>query len=74
MLTHARMRLAASSASTVLPAQHAVLVGEREAHQFELVGLDRLRDRFGLARLFGSPEAVALDKILRGGFRLASRH
>ena len=30
-----------------LAAQHAVLIGEREAHQFELVFLDRLRDRLG---------------------------
>ncbi len=48
-----------------LAAQHAVLVGEGEAHQLELVLLDRLRDRLGLPRLLAGPKAVTLDKAFR---------
>jgi hypothetical protein len=49
-----------------LAAQHAVLIGEGEAHQFELVLLDRLRNVFRVARLLAGPQAVVLDEAHRG--------
>ena len=55
-----------------LAAQHAVLVGKREAHQFELVALDLLRDGLGLPRLFGGPETVTLDETCGGS--ISRRH
>ena len=45
-----------------LAAQDAVLVGEREAHQFELVRLDRTLDLARQPRLIGRPQAVAIDE------------
>ena len=55
-----------------LAAQHAVLIGEREAHQFELVLLDRLRDRLGGARLLVGPKTVPLDEAGGGAVAEAS--
>jgi hypothetical protein len=55
-----------------LAAQHAVLVGERKPHQFELVLLDVLRDRRRGLGLFVGPELVAVDEGQRGG--TARRH
>ncbi len=52
-----------------LAAQHAVLVGEREPHQFKLAFLDRLLDRLGVARLFVGPQTVALDEGCGGAAR-----
>ena len=49
-----------------LAAQHAVLIGKGEAHDFELVLLDRALDLARRARLFGAPQAVAVDEIQRG--------
>src|SRR6202034_1611841 len=54
-----------------LAAQHAVLVGKGEAHQFELVLLDRPRDGCCLTRLLVGPEAVTFDKA--GDGRSATR-
>ena len=45
-----------------LAAQHAVLIGEREANEFQLVFLDGLLDGLGVTRLLVGPQAVTLDE------------
>jgi hypothetical protein len=45
-----------------LSAQHAVLVGEREAHQLELLAADGLGHGRGCTRLRLVPEAVPIDE------------
>ena len=45
-----------------LAAQHAVLIAERKAHDFELAPLDLALDRGGGAALLGGPQIVAIDE------------
>jgi hypothetical protein len=47
-----------------LSAQHAMLVGERETHEFQLVAADRLVHRRSRAHLRIAPETVLLDEAL----------
>ena len=52
-----------------LAAQHAVLIAERKAHDFELAPLDLALDRGRGAALLGAPQVVAVDEAredLRG--------
>src|SRR5581483_5644793 len=56
-----------------LATQHAVLIGKREAHDFELVPGDGAFDLARRAFLIGGPEAMAGDEVGSGsGF--ARRH
>ena len=48
-----------------LAAQHAVLIAERKAHDFELAPLDLALDRRGGAALLGAPQVVAVDEAWR---------
>ena len=62
MVTPARMSFAGLARHHRLAAQHAVLIGEREADQFELVLLDRGFDAARRALLRRRPQTVALDE------------
>ena len=62
MVTPLRMAREASDGHQRLAAQHAVLIGEREAHDLELAVLDRPIDLGRGLELLVAPQPVALDE------------